>query len=190
MADSDGNLVRRALEGEREAFGSLVERYERYVHAIALSVLGDAEVARDAGQEAFLRAYASLSGLKEPDWFRHWLASIARNAATDERRRVTRIECHSEVLSVEERPTVVSGADPVANAQTGELAERVLAAIRALPEIYHVPLLLRYVERIDYAGIAVAMGTSRDAVRGLLYRGNRLLREKLLPLLLEVEGNP
>ncbi|MBI4616298.1 MAG: sigma-70 family RNA polymerase sigma factor [Planctomycetes bacterium] len=190
MRDSDGNLVRRALEGEREAFGTLVERYERYVYAIGLSVLGDAEAARDAVQETFLRAYGGLASLQDPEGFRHWLASIARNAATDERRRVTRIECHPEARPVEERPTVLSEADPARIAQTAELAERVLAAIRALPEIYHAPLLLRYVERIDYAGIAVAIGTSRDAVRGLLYRGNRLLREKLLPLLAEVEGKP
>lgn len=174
MDDESAAIIERARAGDREAFGILVLRHERYVRAIALSLLPDPADADDVAQEVFVRAWRGVRDLADPGRFRAWLAEIARNRCCDEIRRRAR------PVSREDRPTVVL---PDAGAEARELAERVLAEIRELPEAYRIPLLLRYVDRMGYAAIAEATGDSVDAVRGLLYRGTRLLRERLAGLM-------
>jgi len=90
---SDAELVKAALDGERDAFAVLVKRYEHPVRAVAMNVLGDHTSAQDAAQDAFVRAYENLPALRKSSAFGPWLMKIthrcALNAARQKPREIT-----------------------------------------------------------------------------------------------------
>ena len=77
--DSDMDLVTRTLQGDSVAFGTLVERYQRAVYAVCVSILHDFDLAQDLTQEAFLKALQHLHRLAIPARFGNWLRIIAMN---------------------------------------------------------------------------------------------------------------
>ena len=86
MAVPDATLVLRTLNGDKTAFGELYDRYARLVRVISYDSTGEINKAQDLTQEVFLRAYAKLSELKNPDRFGPWLLGMSRNVAREYRR--------------------------------------------------------------------------------------------------------
>lgn len=160
----DANLVSAARAGDRGAFGALHDRYARMVHGILLSRVPPGEVG-DLVQEVFLKALRQLHALREPAAFGGWLAQIARNQARDFFR--------SRRESSELPENLPAAGRPLAEANA------VLAAIRALPEAYREPLILRLVEGMTGQEIASRTGLTPASVRVNLHRGMKQLREKL-----------
>jgi RNA polymerase sigma-70 factor (ECF subfamily) len=159
--------VRQAQANDRAAFGVLYERFSRYVHGILLARL-PADEASDLVQDVFLQAMERLTSLREPRAFAGWLATIARNRATDALRgRLTTEPLEDDRASPE--------APPEARAD----AQRALAAIQRLPEAYRETLVLRLVEGLTGPEIARLTGLTPDSVRVNLHRGFRRLRELL-----------
>ena len=70
---ADAELVRAVLNGEKQAFAVLVKRYEKPVRAVAMDVLGDHHLAADVSQDAFVKAFEHLAGLRKPQAFGPWL---------------------------------------------------------------------------------------------------------------------
>jgi RNA polymerase sigma-70 factor (ECF subfamily) len=157
-------LVRAAQAGDRAAYGALYAQFARMVHGILLAHVPYAD-AEDLMQDVFLRAMQQLRGLRELAAFGGWLASIARHAASDHRRRI--------------RPTtgLIEGI-PGAERPDGEAFE-VLALIQRLPESYRETLALRLVEGMTGPEIALRTGLTPGSVRVNLCRGMNLLREQL-----------
>src|SRR4051812_48872256 len=91
-ASDIADLVRRAQSGngkrDADAFAELIRRYERSLLSIAYAALGDSDRAGDVAQEAFVKAWEKLDTLQDPSRFGPWLCGIARNLATDIRRRL------------------------------------------------------------------------------------------------------
>src|SRR5688500_12610293 len=83
----DAALAREASRGSRDAFAQLVDRHKRAVHGLCARLLGDREEARDAAQEAFVRAYSSLARYDAAQPFAPWVLRIARNHCLDLLRR-------------------------------------------------------------------------------------------------------
>ena len=83
---TDAELVNAVLDGEKQAFAVLVKRYERPVRAVALDVLGDYHSAADVSQDAFVKAYDQMAGLRKPEAFGPWLMKITRRCALDSAR--------------------------------------------------------------------------------------------------------
>ena len=159
-------IVRSAQAGDRDAFGELYARFGRYVHAILLARVPP-EAAGDLAQEVFLQAWTSIRSLREPAAFGGWIGALARNRATDFARR------RPPETDLTDGPA--AGAAPDVQYEAAEA----LLAIRALPEAYREPLLLRLVEGCSGREIAVLCGLTEESVRVNLYRGFRLLRERL-----------
>ena len=164
---STAELVRRAREGGRDAFGELYRRYAGMVHGILLARLPHAEVA-DATQDVFLRALRHLASLREEAAFGGWLATLARTAAVDWHRRPASRALH-EPLDEQ-----MAGGHGIGAA---ELA--VLEAIRALPAAYAETLLMRLVEGMTGPEIAARTGLTPESVRVNLCRGMKRLRRAL-----------
>jgi RNA polymerase sigma-70 factor (ECF subfamily) len=76
---SDSELVRRTLQGDTAAFGTLVERYKQVVYGVCVSLLGDFALAQDLAQDVFLKAFQHVHRLAMPERFGNWLCIIARN---------------------------------------------------------------------------------------------------------------
>lgn len=169
----DEALVRAAQQGDRSAFGLLYSRYSRMVHGILLSRVPYSDV-DDLVQDVFLQALPRLASLREVSKFPGWLASIARNRATDFHRRGKPHHEFSEESLNEENDLPPSPA-PHSSAE----AHAALDAILSLPETYRETLILRLVEGMSGPEIAERTGLTHGSVRVNLHRGMQQLREVL-----------
>ncbi len=165
-ASEDARFVRSARSGDESAFARLYDRYARVIHGVVLSRVPYAEV-EDLVQEIFLSAWQRLDSLRDPAAFGGWLSMIARNRATDARRRT---------VTTDELPDTLTARDATAE-RTEALA--ILDMIRTLPDAYRETLVLRLVEGMTGPEIAARTGLTPASVRVNLHRGMKLLREKL-----------
>jgi len=178
LADSTANtrpagadtaaLVAAARDGDRAAFGTLYERYARFVHGVLLAHADRGDVP-DLVQDVFLRAMGQLHGLRDANAFAPWLATLARNEARMRHRSARPSEELTDAMPADT-------ATPDADAPT---MEEVLQALRTLPERYREPLALRLVEQLHGEEIAERLGLTHGTVRVYLHHGIRLLREAL-----------
>lgn len=169
---SDEALVCAAQAGDRAAFGTLYQRYSRMVHGILLARVPRA-AAEDLLQDVFLQALPRLSSLRDATRFGGWLAAIARNRATDYYRQTRPTEEIEETFEESSRDGGQTSGKQVSEGLF------FLEAVRALPEAYREPLILRFVEGMTGPEIAERTGLKHGSVRVNLYRGMQMLREKL-----------
>jgi RNA polymerase sigma-70 factor, ECF subfamily len=182
MSDTDTVLVRRAKTGDRAAFEELVRRTSRLVFARLYLDVGDAHRAEDLLQDTFLLAFRALPRLADPAGFRPWLLAIAHSVLVDAARRDTRLKRAPPTRTG--TPLSASpgaGPRPDEEAQREESRQRVLAVLRSLPEDYRLPLTLRYIVGADAEAIGKQLGLTNGALRGLLHRGLKMLRDRLPP---------
>jgi RNA polymerase sigma-70 factor (ECF subfamily) len=161
------------------AFAEAYTAHFRQVRGLCRQLLGSAERADDAAQEAFTRAYRAFASYDPSQQFGGWIMSIARNHCLDllRRRSVDPVLFGSEA---EEKATAEShDADGLGAALSAERAAAVNAAVARLPERYRVPLALAYYADSDYDEIATALGITRTHVGVLLCRAKQLLRKSL-----------
>ena len=78
MRNDDIALVRYTLAGDETAFATLVEKYQKQVHALAWRTIGDFHIAQDITQETFLKAHQKLATLEDPQRFSGWISAIAK----------------------------------------------------------------------------------------------------------------
>jgi len=156
--------IRAVAAGDQDAFARLYRDYVRMVHAILLSRVPRRDV-DDLVQEVFVAAYGRIGELREPGAFGGWIATIARNRATDYLRHAR---------DQEELPDDLPGGQPI-EAET----VAVLDVVRKLPEAYRDTLLMRLVYGMSGAEIAEQTGLTPASVRVNLHRGMKLLREHL-----------
>ena len=156
--------IRAVAAGDRDAFSQLYADYVRMVHAILLGRVPRRDV-DDLVQDVFITAYTRIRELRDASAFGGWIATIARNRATDYLR-----QSREQV----ELPAELPGGDAI---EADTMA--VLDTIRKLPEAYRDTLLMRLVEGMTGAEIAERSGLTPASVRVNLHRGMKLLREKL-----------
>jgi RNA polymerase sigma-70 factor (ECF subfamily) len=168
----EDSLVSAARDGDRAAFGRLYDRYARMVHGILLARVPPREV-DDLVQEVFLLALRQLHALRDISRFGAWLGTITRNRANDYFRKAIPDEKVTEPVSENQAESSTTN-----NAAEQEAAV-ILAVVRALPEPYREPLILRLVEGMTGPEIAARTGLTHGSVRVNLYRGMQLLRGKL-----------
>jgi RNA polymerase sigma-70 factor (ECF subfamily) len=179
MSDTETALVQRAQNGDRAAFEELVRRASRLVFTRLYLETGSVHRAEDILQETLLLAYRSLRRLADPAGFRPWLLSIAHNAAIDAVRRDGRQKRSPPAGPTPLAALPSSGPSPAEAAHREEARQRVLAALRSLPEEYRMPLALRYLTGADYDAIGEQLGLTNGSLRGFLHRGLKMLRDRL-----------
>ena len=86
-SEADFALVERTVRGDRTAFGSLVRKHERLVFRVSLAILGNVDDAEEAMQDAFIKAYRSLSQFRRESKFTTWLTRVAINEAVGKRNK-------------------------------------------------------------------------------------------------------
>ncbi|MEK6717841.1 MAG: sigma-70 family RNA polymerase sigma factor [candidate division NC10 bacterium] len=174
----DSILVQRALAGDREAFGTLIQRYQRLVFRIVGGFLRNREDVEDVAQETFLRAYEGLPGFHAGAPFGPWIARIATRASYDRLRQGRhRGEVAWEDLSHAEQAAardLAAGADPADRAAVRDLLDRTMASLA--PKDRQVLILA---DALGFSGaeVAQAMGCSSLAARIRLHRARRALRK-------------
>lgn len=178
--------VRRARNGDAEAFRGIVEAYSRPLWRAAFRVLGDAAAAEDAVQDAFLRAWRALDRFDERAELSTWLYRIAINAAIDHRRERVRRDAFSGPLPEDFNGQVAvrsSAADAHRHAVGREIIDRAQDAISQLPEAERTAILLRHFEGRSIAEIASVLGGGEASAKQAVFRAVRKLRAVLGPLM-------
>ena len=170
----EADLVLRAAAGDRSAFGVLVERYAGVARRVARAVLGNAEDADDAAQDAMLSALVKLDQYDPRRPFGPWLLRIVANAATDRRRRrtVRRVEPLDAALTA-------GGPRPDTTAERRALGDRLRQALAELPERRRVAVVLFDVDGYSHAEIAAVLGIPEGTVRSEVFHARRRLRALL-----------
>jgi RNA polymerase sigma-70 factor (ECF subfamily) len=172
-AVDDQTLVAETLAGHGEAFGTLVERYDRAVYHLAYRTVRDAEEARDVAQEAFFKAFRSLKTFRPGAKFSTWIFSITYHACCD---RLARRKRYSN----EELPDRADpGIGPEQEAIAGEEARRLRAAIARLPEKYRSVITLYHLQGRQYEEIAQVLEIPIGTVKTHLFRAKEQLRRML-----------
>lgn len=188
LRDPDVQLMLRVREGQEDAFGELVSRYQNRLVSLFMHLVGDSAVAEDLTQEVFLRIYRARNGYEPTAKFSTWVFRIAQNLASNTRRSKGRRK-EVQLKTTESGPMGArpheqllkekSALMPARLADRGELQEHVRSAIETLNERQKLALLLHKFEEMSYEDIAETMELSPSAVKSLLSRARESLRARL-----------
>ena len=176
---SDDELVRRAKAGDLSAFAALVARHYERVFALAFHLLGNADDAADATQDAFLKAFERLKQFRGDAAFSTWLYRITVNVCHDFQRR--RQPVPFSQLSEEESETL-NGAetaepDPEEEWQRRAKREAVQKVLQQLPDEFRQVLILCDLQGLTYAEAAAILDVPEGTVKSRLHRARHAFKD-------------
>nr|WP_246314670.1 sigma-70 family RNA polymerase sigma factor [Kineococcus aurantiacus] len=173
-------MARRAALGDRDAFAVIVDRHGPALMRYAGRLLDDADQVEDCLQDTLLAAWRGLPGFRGDASLRTWLFTLTRHAAFARLNRWPRSGSRP-FLPVEEVQDQLRDLRPGPEGESldSALREALDVALRLLPPRQRTAWVLREVEGLSYTEIAVVLGTSSTAVRGLLERGRTTLANTL-----------
>jgi RNA polymerase sigma-70 factor (ECF subfamily) len=180
----DRALVKRVLAGQTDDFRVLVDRHQQALFRFASGLLGNREEAEDVTQEAFLAAFANLSGYDSSRAaFSTWLFTIARN-------RCLTLLKRSRPIALNEPDSIAedTSADPIALQDPivrQELSQQLDRALAALPVEQRSAFVLAEIEELPYAEIARIERTSVGTVKSRIHRAKQRLQSLLDPAMRE-----
>jgi RNA polymerase sigma-70 factor (ECF subfamily) len=184
---ADERLVELALDGDQEAYGVLVRRYQRRLTAFLSQLVGDLELARELTQEAFIRAWSALERFDPRYRFSTWLFRIAHNLGIDQlrRKRLQTVSLYRTDSDGEELEMVVADLekDPLGHLENRALADELRAVIDGLRPEYRELVLLRHFAGLSYQEIADFKEMPLGTVKNKLFRAHSVLRKALEPFL-------
>jgi RNA polymerase sigma-70 factor (ECF subfamily) len=170
--------LEQARQGDKEAFGKLIEAYQTPVFNLAYRMLGNADEAEQAAQEAFIRAWTRLDSYDPAHKFSTWLLSITSNYCIDQIRKR-----RTQLLSIDgplpAHPALMSeqSAGPENQVVQNERQEVVQVLLQTLPADYRQAVVLRYWYDMSYEEIADVMETTVSAIKSRLFRARRQLAD-------------
>lgn len=178
----DNELVARVLQGDKNAFRPIVERYQNRLFAMVVGMVRDEAEAKDLVQNAFIKAYQNLDSFRIDSAFYTWLYRIAMNLAIDScrKRRRRRTGSFDEAVGTRDEDGEVvlvhHAPSPGEALQRKQLRERIFAAMDELTEDQREVLLLREVEGLSYAEISESMGIPEGTVMSRLFYARKRMQ--------------
>lgn len=172
----EGVWLDQARDGDRDAFGKLIGAYQTPVFNLAYRMLGNADEAEQAAQEAFIRAWTRLDAYNPAHKFSTWLLSITSHYCIDQIRKRRAI-----LLSIDEplptHPALMSETSSLPEARVAESEQQVVVQnlLETLPADYRQAVVLRYWYDMSYEEIAEVMETTVSAIKSRLFRARRQL---------------
>ncbi len=187
--EQEAAVIQAVLDGDVNAYEALVKEYEKNVYNLALRMTGNSEDAYDMSQEAFIKAYNSLSAFRGDSKFSVWLYRIVSNVCLDFLRSKNRKPTVS--LSVEnddgeevELDIADESSSPELVLERGLTRDAVRRGLAALPDDHREILLLREIQGLSYDEIAEVLGLEAGTVKSRIFRA----RKKLCSFLIK-DGN-
>jgi len=175
--ERDKQLVARCLGGDEQAFGSLVEAYQRPLFNTALRLAGDYDEARDITQRAFIKAFDRLASFDPGRRFFSWVYRILVNEALDSVNTRGRYR-HLDTDDLEDLPGALEASDEAARQK--ETAEHIEAAILRLSPEHRQVVVLRHFANLSYREIADLIELPEKTVKSRLFAARLKLREIFL----------
>ena len=180
---TDEELVSAVLQGDRERFGDLIERYQGRLINYLFRLLRNADDAHDLAQEVLVKVYQVLDRYDPQYKFSTWLFRVAQNAAIDQirRRRLKVVSLRQEDDEGDDRDWDLPSPErgPYGEMRNRERGEAIQEAIESLPWEYRELILLRHFGELPYEEIARMKRMPLGTVKNKLFRGRQMLKEKL-----------
>jgi RNA polymerase sigma-70 factor (ECF subfamily) len=186
---TDGQLVTRTIEGDRKAFDELIVRYQRQAVAVSYRLLGNTQDALEVTQDAFLKAFTSLSTLQKPEAFGGWLMRIVSNLSLNYRRgRKNKQQLPLDDLLGPSEPStadttgsdwMAQSGDPVRRLESQELGKKLQEALNQLPEKQRMAIIMFTIEQMPQKQVAETLDCSVEAVKWHVFQGRKKLKEIL-----------
>ena len=170
--EADEACVGRCLHGDIEAFGTLIERYQRPIFAAALHMVGNYEDARELTQQVFMKAFEHLSKFDRSRRFFSWLYRIAVNESINHLRSRHQFEPLDD-----ESP----GFPSVSPVESFERCRSVREAVLALKPEHRAVIVLRHFMDCSYEDAAEVLQLPVKTVRSRLFSARQVLRRALEP---------
>lgn len=187
----DGVLVERVKQGQTEAYGELVRRYQDRVFNACWRICGHLEDARDLTQEAFLKAFEGLSNFRQQSGFYTWIFRVAVNLSLTQRRnahrrRTVSLDTGSTATGAQadelvKRVQDESDNDPTRGPGDAELHAAVARALQELHDEQRAVIVLRDIEGFDYQEIAAILQVPPGTVKSRLFRARIALQQAIDP---------
>ena len=183
-------IIEKVLSGDTEAFEALVIEHQNKVYSLALRMVGNEEDARDMAQEAFIRAFNSLTGFRGDSKFSVWLYRLTSNICIDfirsraKKRTVSMTWTDEDGDDAGELEVPDERFSPEAQLERTLTRESVRRGLDSLSPQYREILLLREINGLSYDEIGEALGIEPGTVKSRIFRA----RKKLCDFLLK-EGN-
>jgi len=183
---AEAALIRRAVDKDEAAIRSIIQANNRRLYRVARSIIRDDDEAEDVLQEAYLRAFSSLSEFRGDSSLATWLTRIVLNEALQRRRR--RIELPAPQIDASCAPEAqiipfpMSGhqsVDPERTMAQREICQLLEHAIDELPEEFRTVLVARVIEDMSIEETADLLGLRPETVKTRLHRARRLLKTSL-----------
>ena len=171
--DAERAAIAACRRGEREAFDALVARYQRPIYRLCYRYVNNHEDANDLAQDAFLKAWRAISGFRGESAFSTWLYRIAVNACLNHRALKRPLTQELPEVLVDPRP----GAE--AEAERGDDARRIRAAVSRLPDRQRATLILKIYHDLTHEEVAEILGSSVGTVKANLFHALANLRRQM-----------
>lgn len=170
---ADAEIIACVLDGDRDAFGLLVRRYQRRILRLGYGFCKDPDAAEDFAQDVFMKAYAGLGGFRGRSSFSTWLTRIAYNSGLNAKRKAGRYE------PLDAEPADLRSLGPEELHLRNEAASALRSAWAALPQKYAVCLDLYFKEGMKYDDISEVTGFPVNTIKSHVFRAKRELRAAL-----------
>ena len=182
---NDSQLVLMTLEGNKDSFNCLVDRYWPMAMALSISRISNVLEAEDIAQEGFIQAYQHLPTLKDPSRFAGWLARIIREKCVDHYRSSKKNRAVSlSVVDYENVPVFTSNPG-----LTVSQIRMIRDTISKLPEKYQRVIIMRFMAGLSTREISRQLNKKYGTVSVWFHRAYKILRRELTPLFVEVQEN-
>jgi RNA polymerase sigma-70 factor, ECF subfamily len=179
----DRELVDAVRGGDREAFRTLFERYNRRAYALALGVVRQADDALDVVQDAFIKAHKHLDKFEGTSSFYTWLYRIVMNLAIDHLRKHKRLtELRDDEAGEDSLLPQLLGGNPGRALMDKEIRERIDRALAELSDNHRSVLVMRELEGLSYEDMAQVMGCSKGTIMSRLFHARKNMQRMLADL--------
>jgi len=178
---SDAELMARTGEGDRPAFGVLVDRYKDPMVNYLTKLTGNRSSAEEAAQDTFIKLFHAAPRYREQGQFSAYLYRIATNLVRQEERRKRRWYLITGALTRDARAVARDTESASQALLRQELGRELVAGLSRLPLRYRVPLVLRDIQGWSYDEIARLTSSRLGTVKSRISRGRSLLRHSLEP---------
>ena len=192
MVKDDAQLIRRTLSGDDNAFGALVRKYEKGVHALAWRKIGDFHFAEEITQDTFLHAYKKLATLKNPNQFAGWLYVIANRLCINWlQRKKTNTQSleNTDAREIEKSIYIRYISEQRERENAEHRYEIVKQLLEKLPESQRTVVTLYYLGEMTTKEIGNFLGVSVNTVKSRLRRARQRLQEEEQLLISEILGS-
>ena len=180
----DEEIVETVLDGDREAYGILIRRYQNRLVSFLNRIVGNVETAHDLTQEVFIKVYDALDRYDPTYKFSTWIFRIAHNRAIDHLRKrrlptTSMQKTNPRDDTTYQLPLESRDPSPYRDIRNRERGEAIREAIEELPEDYRELISLRHYAELSYDEIATLKEMPLGTVKNKLFRGRQMLKDKL-----------